>query len=175
MSWLFYPYTDIRLGKDSFVSDTRLESMLGDKFLFSEQQEDKDFLKEMERESNQIMKMSLLFSLVFILLSALTMCSSMSRLITNQRSMIGTMKALGIKAWKIKIHYGLYGFVVALIGSIAGLLLGPVIIPPILVTVKETYITLPSWHLVHHNSAYLIIVGLVFTCTFASIKTQATF
>lgn len=165
-----YPYTEIRLGNGQSLSDDQLLSVLGDRFLFSETQEDKDFLEEVAKESNQMMKMSILFSLVFVLLSALTMYSSMSRLITNQRTIIGTMKALGIEAWKIKIHYGLYGVIIATIGSVCGLFLGPAIVPPILIGVKETYITLPYWHTVHHKSVYLIITGLVSTCTFASIK-----
>ncbi|NMD38222.1 MAG: ABC transporter permease, partial [Christensenellaceae bacterium] len=167
----FYPYTEIRLGENSHISDAELETILGDKFLFSEKQEDKDFLKETERESSQMKKMSILFSLVFVLLSALTMYSSMSRLIISQRTMIGTMKALGIHTWKIKLHYGLYGLFFSLIGSITGLLLGPIIISPIIVTMKESYIILPYWYLVHHVSEYLIIIGLVFTCIFASLKT----
>lgn len=167
----FYPYTEIRLGADSIISDEALESVLGDRFLFSEKREDMIFLKEMERESNQMMKMSILFSIVFILLSALTMYSSMSRLVSSQRTIIGTMKALGIHTWKIKIHYGLYGFFFSLLGSTIGLILGPVIISPIIVTMKESYIILPYWHLIRHDSVYLIILGLVSTCIFASLKT----
>ena len=165
-----YPYTEMRLGNGQSLSDDTLESVLGDRFLFSEMREDKDFLEEVAKESNQMMKMSILFSLVFVLLSTLTMYSSMSRLITNQRTIIGTMKALGIEAWKIKLHYGLYGVIIATIGSVCGLFLGPAIVPPILIGVKETYITLPYWHTVHHKSVYLIIAGLIFTCTYASIK-----
>lgn len=167
----FYPYTEIRLGADSIISDEALESVLGDRFLFSEKRGDMIFLKEMERESNQMMKMSILFSIVFILLSALTMYSSMSRLVSSQRTIIGTMKALGIHTWKIKIHYGLYGFFFSLLGSTIGLILGPVIISPIIVTMKESYIILPYWHLIRHDSVYLIILGLVSTCIFASLKT----
>ena len=166
----FYPYTEIRLGQDFNLSESKLESVFEDKYLFFEKLEDKNFLDRVEKESDQMMKMSILFSLVFILLSALTMYSSMSRLITNQRTIIGTMKALGVKARKIKLHYGLYGLIISVIGSIAGLLLGPKIIPPILIRVKETTVTLPYWNLVNHNSVYLIITVLVFICTFASIK-----
>lgn len=170
----FYPYTEIRLGSDGDISDDTLTSVFGDRFLFSEKTDDKNFLKEVERESDQMMKMSVLFSVVFILLSALTMYSSMSRLVSSQRTIIGTMKALGIPTWKIKIHYGLYSLFFSLVGSVIGLLLGPVIISPIIVTLKESYIILPYWHLIHHDSVYLIIFGLVSTCIFASLKTTGT-
>jgi putative ABC transport system permease protein len=70
-----YPYTEMRLGNGQRLSDDKLESLLGDRFLFSETREDKDFLEEVAKESNQMMKMSILFSpalmAIFLFLSPL--------------------------------------------------------------------------------------------------------
>ena len=65
--------------------------------------------------------------LVFIFISMLMLLTSMKRIITHQRTQIGVLKANGFKNRQTMVHYLSYTFPV-LLGSIFGLILGPILI-----------------------------------------------
>ena len=61
-------------------------------------------INQVTEEIEQIKRMAVLFSCIFILLSILTMYTTMSRLINNQISLIGAMKAIGFGKGKLEPH-----------------------------------------------------------------------
>ena len=87
--------------------------------------------------------MALLFSVVFVLLSILSIYTTMSRLIGNQMVEIGTLKSLGFYDRQIYLHYGMYGFLVALLGSILGMILGLNLVANMVLDIKKATLTLP--------------------------------
>jgi putative ABC transport system permease protein len=70
----------------------------------------------------------------------------MRRIITHQRTQIGILKASGFKNSSIILHYVSYGFWLVLIGSILGLILGPMTLPQLFYPSMSATYKLPSWN-----------------------------
>lgn len=64
----------------------------------------------------------MIFPIIFFLIAALIMFSTMSRLIENARGTIGTFKALGYSDSKIMFYYLLYAVFVVVLGYILGVI-----------------------------------------------------
>ena len=73
------------------------------------------------------------FPVLFFLVAALISLTSMTRMVEEQRTQIGTMKALGYGKFAIASKYLGYAFVATLGGSILGVLIGEKVIPYIIV------------------------------------------
>lgn len=107
-------------------------------------------------EVEQSEKMILVFPIIFMVVSILVILTTINQLILQEKSKIGTLKSVGVQDKKILRHYSSYGAVLCAIGSVVGLVLGPLIIPGImfikydlLYSIPEDYIKLRfSWWLV---------------------------
>ena len=86
------------------------------------------------------------FPIVFILVTFLTLLTSMTRIISHQRTQIGVLKAVGYKNRTIILHFMSYGFWLVLAGAILGLILGPMIIPNLLYPTMTYRYSLPEWN-----------------------------
>ena len=128
-------------------------------------------INQVTEEIEQIKRMAVLFSCIFILLSILTMYTTMSRLINNQISLIGAMKAIGFGKGKLYLHYGLYGFSVSLVGGILGTVLGRTWISRLILDIKRSTITLPEWHASLSPVIGILLGTMVLICTMAAIFT----
>lgn len=169
-------YNQVRLNlSDTSVSDAKFRKdimgILGESFSSFGMMEDKVSVVQLKNEVKQIKKMAGLFSIVFILLSILSIYTTMSRLIENQMAQIGAMKSLGFYDRHIYLHYGMYGFWVALLGSVIGMILGLNLIADIVTNVKKATLTLPVWKKVVGVDSLLLIFLMIFICTFAAIIT----
>lgn len=117
----------------------------------------------------QIMKMSIMFSSVFVLLALLTMQTTMTRLVENQRVQIGTLKALGFHNRQIKLHFALYGLSVGLLGGLVALITAPRIITPILLNTIGGLYDLPNYSGKLTLFSYIVAIIVALCCTFASL------
>ncbi len=68
--------------------------------------------------------MGTVFPGLFIMIALLGIMTTMTRLVTRQRTLIGTLKALGFSQQVTMIHYVSYSFFISLTGSIAGTIAG---------------------------------------------------
>ena len=82
--------------------------------------------------AQQFKTLANVFPALFFLVTALITQSTMVRLVENQRSQIGLLKALGYSKRTILWHYTSYGIFVGLAGALTGLLLGKEIFARIL-------------------------------------------
>ncbi|MBR3105047.1 MAG: FtsX-like permease family protein [Lachnospiraceae bacterium] len=64
------------------------------------------------------------FPLIFMLVAVLGIITTMARLTGKQRTVIGTMKALGFSDKQITLHYMCYSVIVAILGCISGVVIG---------------------------------------------------
>ena len=102
-------------------------------------------VSQFSEEINQHQMIAGIFPVVFILIAMLILLTTMTRIISHQRTQIGILKACGFKDRLIMFHYISYGFWLVLIGSILGLVIGPMTLPKLFYpTMSSTYI-LPSW------------------------------
>lgn len=74
------------------------------------------------------------FPLMFFLIAALVSLTTMTRMVDEQRTLIGTMKALGYSRFAIASKYIIYAFSATAIGSIIGVLIGEKLFPYIIVS-----------------------------------------
>ena len=102
-------------------------------------------VSQFSEEMDQHQMMAGIFPVVFILIAMLILLTTMTRIITHQRTQIGILKACGFRDMSIMFHYVSYGFWLVLAGSILGLIIGPMTLPKLFYpSMSATYI-LPSW------------------------------
>lgn len=75
-----------------------------------------------------------IFPVLFLLVAALVSLTTMSRMVEEQRTQIGTLKALGYTNGTILTKYMVYAVSAALTGSILGLLVGFQLFPRIIIS-----------------------------------------
>ena len=80
------------------------------------------------------------FAVMFILLSMLVCYSTLGRIISEQRKLVGTTKALGFKKSEILIKYLIFGIFGAILGALGGILVSNLILEPLIIgSVEKTY------------------------------------
>lgn len=72
---------------------------------------------------------STVFPLFFFLVAALVCLTTMTRMIDEERTQLGTLKALGYSSSSIRAKYLFYSFLASIIGCILGLSFGLVVYP----------------------------------------------
>ncbi len=68
--------------------------------------------------------MAAIFPMLFFIVSAVIIYITMTRMIENQRTQMGVLKALGYSNWQIMLHYQNYPLLVGILGSVFGSLIG---------------------------------------------------
>lgn len=89
-----------------------------------------------ENDAKGISAIGTVFPILFFLVAALVSLTTMTRMVEEHRTQIGTLKALGYSKKSIIAKYLLYAFTATLAGSIIGVVLGEALIPDLVV---ETY------------------------------------
>lgn len=85
-----------------------------------------------------------IFSGLFLFIAMLSVITTMTRIIKNQKLEIGTLKALGFSKYKITIHYVGYGFWVALLGALLGILLGRYFLGSVFLNIEMSFFEMPE-------------------------------
>jgi putative ABC transport system permease protein len=98
-----------------------------------------------DQEIHQHKAMGSIFPIAFLAIALLTMMTTMTRIVTAQRTQIGTLKAIGFKKNKILWHYISYGLWLSSLGSILGAILGLITIPKLFYPSLSRFYTLPEW------------------------------
>ena len=84
------------------------------------------------------------FSGLFLFIAMLSVITTMTRVVKNQRTQIGTLKALGYKDKQILTHYIGYGFYISLLASILGLIAGYFIIGKTFISLEMAFFEIPN-------------------------------
>ena len=108
------------------------------------------------------------FPIVFILVTFLTLLTTMTRIVSHQRTQIGILKAVGFKDRTIIIHYLSYACWPILDGSVLGLILGPLIIPQMFYPTMEVSYSMPSWNPGFDMSFIYIVLLMVVSSVFVT-------
>ncbi|MDO4276771.1 MAG: ABC transporter permease [Eubacteriales bacterium] len=94
--------------------------------------------------AERIRNIGQVFPVIFFLVAALISLTTMTRMVEEQRTQIGTMKALGYGKYSIASKYLNYAFLATVGGSILGVLIGEKILP---------YIIIKAYGIMYHNMA----------------------
>ena len=92
--------------------------------------------------ADRIKSIGEVFPVIFFLVAALISLTTMTRMVEEQRTQIGTMKALGYKKMDIASKYLNYAFLATAGGSVAGILIGEKMLP---------YIIIKAYGMMYHN------------------------
>ena len=151
-------------------SDSDFKDKLDDSvdYLSFTKKEDQVSVAKFADEMAQHKMIGDVFPIVFILVTFLTLLTTMTRIVTHQRTQIGILKAVGYKDKTIILHYISYGFWPVLAGAFLGLVTGPVIIPRMFYPTMTATYSMPSWNPGFDMSFIYISVLLVVLSVFVT-------
>lgn len=101
------------------------------------------------------------FSGLFLFIAMLSVITTMTRVVKNQRKQIGTLKALGFNNMKILFHYMGYGIWISIISCIVGLILGYFFIGKFFVSLEMDFFEIPNGHPVMNSSSYIVSIIVI--------------
>ena len=107
------------------------------------------------------------FPMIFFLVAALISLTTMTRMVEEQRTQIGTMKALGYGKAAIASKYLSYAFLATVGGSIAGVLFGEKVLPFIIIQAYGImYWNIGDYMQLNYEMQYALIAsGAAVICT----------
>ena len=125
---------------------------------------------EVQGEATEGKTMASILPVIFLSIAILIMATTMQRLTINEKTQIGTLKALGFRDRRITRHYTLFGLFIGVVGSILGIALGYFIAWFIFNPSGSmgTYFDLPSWNIYVPWWTYLVILGIILLMTLIS-------
>lgn len=138
--------------------------------------------EEYEQNSNRMAALSRVFPWIFFLVAAMVSLNTMARMVEEDRTQIGTLKALGFENTQIMMKYLIYAFSASIIGCIIGSVLGFWLFPTAITKAYSILYDLPSVELKYRVSYALIgtilAVGATVTASYfavnKSLKTEAS-
>ena len=96
------------------------------------------------QDTERIENLAKVFPVVFFVIAALISLTSMTRMVEEQRTQIGTLKALGYTKTQIASKYIIYAILATAIGGIIGMSIGFKIIPEIIIRIYRMMYTIPN-------------------------------
>lgn len=90
--------------------------------------------------SDRIAAIANVFPLFFFLLAALITFTTVTRMVEESRSQIGTLKALGFSKGSIAYQYIMYALLAAVVGIVFGSVLGNELLPRLVISMYQNYV-----------------------------------
>ena len=118
----------------------------------------------LDSELEQHQAFAYVFVVIFVGIAVLVIATSMGRIVEKQRTQIGTMNALGMKRWKIVLHYISYSLLVSMLGVVVGLIFGVGLGAPAMMSMFEQYYIVPGLHSVFHPLYIIISLAIIAVC-----------
>ena len=100
---------------------------------------------QFQSEIDQHKMLGSMFPVIFVVVALLTLITTMTRIVSHQRTQIGTLKALGFSNKSLIYHYISYGLYLTVAGSILGLVIGVNSLPYLFYPSMSSFYTLPVW------------------------------
>lgn len=165
----FYPQINIISDLSKEEIEEKIKDATGVTFLVTTKNEHTSYAG-VQSETEEGKTMGSILPVLFLAIAILTMVTTMHRIASNEKVQIGTLKALGFRDRKILFHYTSYGFVIGLVGTVIGVLLGYLVAALIMSPdgMMGTYLDMPAWKLVMPGFCIPVILLMLFMLTFIS-------
>ena len=111
-----------------------------------------------------ISNISKMFPVIFYLVAVLISLTSMTRMIDEERTEIGTLKALGYTNIQIISKYILYAFLACVIGGILGMTVCFYLLPTIVWKLYSMIYTIPEFYITYRLDIGLAGIVIAFIC-----------
>lgn len=118
-----------------------------------------------EGNANKIDAIAQVFPVFFFLVAALVALTTMTRMIEEERTQIGTMKALGYGKGKIMLKYIIYAGAATLTGSLFGLIAGFQVLPHVIWNAYGILYNLPPFYAFFNVPYAVVSSAAAFLCT----------
>src|SRR5699024_1410567 len=105
-----------------------------------------------EQDTQRIDNVAKVFPLVFFIVAVLICLTTMTRMVEEERSQIGTLKALGYNDISIMFKYILYAALATIIGSMIGVAIGYRILPDLCFEMYKNMYRLGNIKLSYYSS-----------------------
>lgn len=125
-------------------------------------------IARLDSELDQHETFSYFFVIIFAGIAILVIATSVSRLVERQRTQVGTMNALGMRRYKVFLHYMGNSFFVSLLGVAVGILVGSYVLSPIMVDLFAGWYIVPGLQARFDISYIMIGTVVVLACTLSS-------
>ncbi len=122
-----------------------------------------------EQNAQRMDKLANMFPVIFFLVAALVCLTTMTRMVEEERTEIGSIKAMGYGTGTIAMKFILYGAIAAVGGGIVGTAIGATLIPWVIFTSYNIMYTLPKLHLELYWPLSLGAIGAGVACTVGAI------
>ena len=100
-----------------------------------------------DQNAQRMANLANMFPVIFFLVAALVCLTTMTRMVEEKRTEIGSIKAMGYGTGTIAMKFILYGAIAAVGGGVVGTAIGATLIPWVIFTSYGIMYTLPSLHL----------------------------
>ena len=120
---------------------------------------------EFEDVIERIAAIASVFPLVFFIVAVLICLTTMTRMVEENRTEIGTLKALGYSNGEIAKKYIVYSAAASIAGGILGILIGSQLFPNVIVSAYGTMYTLPKLPILFYSSYIIQAMVLAVLCT----------
>ena len=97
-----------------------------------------------QADSERINDIANVFPLMFFLVAALVSLTSMMRMVSEERTLIGVHKALGYSTAQIAAKYLLYALLASLLGAVIGIACLSQVLPGVIVSAYGSIYTIPN-------------------------------
>ncbi len=117
------------------------------------------------QDSDRVSNLANVFPVIFFLVAALACLTTMTRMVEEQRTQIGALKAMGFSRLAISKKYIGYAFSASLVGGILGLALGCSLIPLVIANAFNIMYAIPALEFKPQLGLYFGAVLAAVACT----------
>ncbi|MBR0530370.1 MAG: ABC transporter permease [Ruminococcus sp.] len=149
---------------DPLKLEDDIEKALDGGYAFIADRKSIDGYSRLTDELAQHDSFSYVFSFVFLAIAILVIVTTMKRMVTQQRTQIGTLNALGMKNRKIMAHYISFSVVISALGCITGIVLGIFTFGKMMVDMFSEFYPVPGWKAGYDCKSPLLALGIVLVC-----------
>ncbi len=116
-------------------------------------------------DADRVDRIARIFPVFFLLVAALVCLTTMTRMVEEQRTEIGTCKALGYSAGAISVQYLLYAAGASILGTAVGTTVGCQVFPRVIFVCYEIMYHYPPIRCPYHWGLALICLTAALLCT----------
>lgn len=152
-------------GNIEVLSQIKEKYQQKDTFVYALKRSDLPSNMTVDADVQQAKQLIYIFPVIFYLVAILIILTSISQLIHRESKNIGILKAFGFSKKEIVFHYTKIFIVLGCIGSILGIILGPIIVPNVMGHKYDILYQLPKIKLLFFRWEYLISIVILLCIT----------
>lgn len=152
-------------GDEEIFSSVKEKFSNSDNYIYSLKRSELPSNITIEADVKQAQQLLYIFPVIFYLVAILIILTSISQLINRESKNIGILKALGFSKFEILRHYTNIFILLSLIGSVLGIILGPLIVPNVMQQKYNILYQLPEINLPFFRPEYLYSVLILVVIT----------